>query len=42
MTGQSGKNGMIDVEIMIPLKKSNLRRTLEMPLINWEINLALN
>ena len=31
-----------DVEIMVPLKYlSNFRRTLEMPLINCEVNLAL-
>ena len=42
----TGKNSAAgnekDVEIMVPLKYlSNFRRTLEMPLINCEVNLAL-
>ena len=42
MTGQTGDNGTINVEIMIPLKYfSNFWRTLEMPLINCEVNLIL-
>ena len=42
MTGQTGNNGIKNVEIMIPLKYlSNFLRTLEMPLINCEINLLL-
>ena len=41
-TGQTGINGTKDVEIMIPLKYlSNFWRTLEMPLINCEVNLIL-
>ena len=40
MTGQTGDNGTKNVEIMVPLKYlSNFWRTLEMPLINCEINL---
>ena len=42
MTGQTGDNGAKSVEIMVPLKYfSNFWRTLEMPLINCEINLIL-
>ena len=42
ITGQTGDNGTKDVEIMVPLKYlSNFWRTLEMPLINCEINLIL-
>ena len=42
ITDQTGDNGTKDVEIMVPLKHlSNFRRTLEMPLINCEINLIL-
>ena len=42
MTGQTGNNGTKNVEIMVPLKYlSNFWRTLEMPLINCEINLIL-
>ena len=43
ITGQTNNNGRIDhVEIMVPLKYlSNFRRTLEIPLINCEINLTL-
>ena len=43
ITGQTDNNGRIDnVEIMVPLKYlSNFWRTLEMPLINCEINLIL-
>ena len=38
ITGQSGKCGTKNVEIMVPLKYlSNFSRTLEMPLINCEI-----
>ena len=41
-TGQTGNNGTNDVEIMVPLKYlSNFWRTLEMPLINCEVNLIL-
>ena len=40
--GQTGNNGTKDVEIMVPLKHlSNFWRTLEMPLINCEVNLIL-
>ena len=42
MTGQTGDNGTKNAEIMVPLKYlSNFWRTLEMPLINCEINLML-
>ena len=42
MTGQTGNDGTKNVEIMVPLKNlSNFWRTLEMPLINCEINLIL-
>ena len=42
MTGQTGNNGTKNVEIMVPRKYlSNFWRTLEMPLINCEINLLL-
>ena len=40
--GQTGNNGTKDDEIMVPLKHlSNFLRTLEMPLINCEVNLIL-
>ena len=44
ITGQTNNNGRIDnVEIMVPLKYlSNFWRTLEMPLINCEVELILN
>ena len=39
ITGQTGKNGTKNVEIMVPVKYlSNFWRTLEMSLINCEIN----
>ena len=42
ITGQTGNNGTKNVEIMVPLKYlSNFWRTLEMPLINCEVNLIL-
>ena len=42
ITGQTGYNGTKDVEIMIPLKYlSNFWITLEMSLINCEVNLIL-
>ena len=42
ITGQTGDDGTKDVEIMVPLKYlSNFSRTLEMPLINCEVNLIL-
>ena len=42
MTGQTEDDGTKIVEIMVPLKYlSNFWRTLEMPLINCEINLIL-
>ena len=42
ITGKTGNNGTKDVEIMVPLKYlNNFRRTLEMPLINCEVNLIL-
>ena len=41
-TGQTRNHGIKDVEIMVPLKYlSNFWRTLEMPLINYEISLQL-
>ena len=42
ITGQTGDNGTKNVEIMVPLKYlSNFWRTLEMSLINCEVNLIL-
>ena len=42
MTGQTGDNGTKNVEIIVPLKYlSNFWRTLEMSLINCEINFIL-
>ena len=42
ITGKTGNNGTKNVEIIIPLKYlSNFWRTLEMPLINCEVNLIL-
>ena len=42
ITGQTGNDGTKVVEIMVPLKYlSNFCRTLEMPLINCEVNLVL-
>ena len=42
ITGPTGDDGTKDVEIMVPLKYlSNFWRTLEMPLINCEVNLML-
>ena len=42
LTGQTGDGGTKNVEIMVPLKYlSNFWKTLEMPLINCEINLIL-
>ena len=41
-TGQTGNNGAKDIEIMVPLKYlSNFWRTLEILLINCEVNLIL-
>ena len=43
VTGQTDNNGTKNVEIMVPLKYlCNFWKTLEMPLINCEINLDLN
>ena len=43
ITGQTGNDGTKDLEIMVPLKYlSKFWRTLEMPLINCEVNLILN
>ena len=44
ITGQTDNNGEIDnAEMIVPLKYlSNFWRTLEMPLINCEVNLILN
>ena len=42
ITGRTGNDGTKNVEIMVPLKYlSNFWRTLEMPLINCEVNLIL-
>ena len=42
ITGETGNDGTKDVEIIVPLKYlSNFWRTLEMPLINCEVNLTL-
>ena len=42
MTGQTGDDGTKSVEIIVPLKYlHHFLRTLEMPLINCEINLIL-
>ena len=42
VTGQTGNDGTENVEIMAPIKYlSNFWRTLEMPLINSEVNLIL-
>ena len=42
ITGRTGNDGRKDVEIMVPLKYlSNFWRTLEMPLINCEVNFIL-
>ena len=42
ITDHTNDNGIINIEIMVPLKYlSNFWRTLEMPLINCEINLIL-
>ena len=42
ITGRTGDDGTKDIEIMVPLKYlSNFWRTLEMPLINCEVNLIL-
>ena len=42
ITGETGDDGTKDVEIMVPLKYlSNFWRTLEMPLINCEVNRIL-
>ena len=42
ITGQTGNDGTKDVEIMVSLKYlSNFWRTLEIPLINCEVNLIL-
>ena len=43
ITGKTNNDGRIDVEIMVPLKYlSNFWRTLEIPLINCEVELILN
>ena len=42
ITGKTNNDGRIDVEIMVPLKYlSNFWRTLEIPLINCEVELIL-
>ena len=41
-TGRTGENGINNVEIMLPLKHlSNFWSTLEIPLINFEVELIL-
>ena len=43
ITGQTNDDGLINVKIMVPTKYlSNYWRTLEMPLINCEVELILN
>ena len=43
MTSQTGNDGTKNVEIMVPIRySSNFWKTLEMPLINCEVNLILN
>ena len=43
ITGQTNNNGVINVEIMVPLKYlSNFWRILKMPLINCEVEFILN
>ena len=43
LTGQTGDNGTKNVNTMVPLKNlNNFWRTLEMSLVNCEINLHLN
>ena len=43
MNGQTNDDGIINVEIMVPLKYlRNFWITLEMPLINCEVELILN
>ena len=43
ITGQNNDNGRIDVEIMVPLRHLSIFwRTVEMPLINCEVELILN
>ena len=43
ITGKTPNNGNVkNIEIIVPLKYlSNFWRTLEMPLISWEVNLIL-
>ena len=42
MTGQTGNDETKSVEVMVPIKYlSNFWRTLEMPLMNCEVNLIL-
>ena len=43
ITGETNNGGIINIEIMVPLKYlSNFWRTLEMPLINCELELVLD
>ena len=43
MTSQTGNDGTKNIEIMVPIRySSNFWKTLEMPLINCEVNLILN
>ena len=43
LTGKTCHKGTKDVEVMVPLKYlNNFWRTLEIPLVNFEINLGLN
>ena len=42
ITGKTNDDGIINIEIMVPLKYlSNFWRTLEMPLINCQVELIL-
>ena len=42
ITGETGDNAAKDVKLMVPLiYLSNFWRTLEIPLINWKVNLIL-
>ena len=42
VTSKTADGGTKDVEVMVPLKYlSNVWKTLEMPLTNWEIHLIL-
>ena len=43
ITSETNDDGIINIEIMVPLKYlSNFWRTIEMPLINYEVELILD